>query len=159
MSSDGQNQPDAAAIAREIRAQEAAEKKAKQAEDSKKAGQGCLILIAFIVVIGVIVAIWSSTSSGSSSSQEAITLPNGNTITSSEAVVRCRDVIRAQLLAPSSAKFPGPFSDRYTRPVKSGNTWRYVVHVDAQNAFGAMLPSSWNCVLDGNTGEISAAQR
>jgi len=157
MSSD-QNQPDAAAIAREIRAQEAEEKKAKEAENAKKAGQGCLIFLGIIVLIGVAVAFWPSGSSNSSS-QEAITLPNGTTITSSEAVVRCRDIIRRQLLSPSSAKFPGPFSDRYTRPVKSGNVWRYVAHVDSENAFGATLPSSWSCVLDGNTGEISVSQR
>lgn len=158
MSSDTQGQPDAAAIAREIRAQEAAEKKAQEAEATKKAGQGCLIFIGIIVVMGLVIAFWPSGNSGSSS-REVITLPNGTTITSSEAVVRCKEIIRAQLLSPSSAKFPGPFSDRYTRPVRSGNTWRYLAHVDAQNAFGAMLPSSWNCVLDGNTGEISVVQR
>ncbi len=157
MSSD-QNQPDAAAIAREIRAQEAEEKKAKDAEVAKKTGQGCLIFIAIIVLIVVAITVWPSSGS-SSTSQEAITLPNGTTITSSEAVVRCRGMIRDQLVSPSSAKFPGPFSDRYTRPVKSGNAWRYVAHVDSQNAFGATLPSSWNCVLDGNTGEISVIQR
>ena len=158
MSSENQNQPDAAAIAREIRAQEAEEKKAKDAEAAKKAGQGCLIFIAVIVLIVVAITFWPS-SGNSGSSQEVITLPNGTTITSSEAVVRCRDIIRAQLLSPSSASFPGPFSDRYTRPTRSGNVWRYIAHVDSQNAFGATLPSSWNCVLDGNTGEIRVTQR
>lgn len=158
MSSENQNQPDAAAIAREIRAQEAEEKKAKEAEDAKKAGQGCLIFIGIIVLIGVAIAFWPSSGSNSRS-EEVITLPNGTTISSSEAVVRCRNMIRDQLLSPASARFPGPFSDRYTRPVRSGNTWRYTAHVDSQNAFGATLPSSWSCVLNGDTGEISVIQR
>jgi len=158
MSHDSQGQPDAAAIAREIRAQEAAEKKAKEAEDAKKAGQGCLMFIGIVVVIGLAIALWPSGNSRGGGA-EVVTLPNGDTITSSRAVVMCRNQIRDQLLSPSSAKFPGAFSDRYTRPVKTGNAWRQLVHVDAQNAFGVALPSSWNCVIDGDTGRITATQR
>lgn len=169
MSNENQNRPDAAAIAKEIRAQEAAEKAAKEAEEKKKTGQGCLILIVIIVVIGVVGSFWSSSGSESgsagnstqsrSSSENVVRLPGGDTITSARATVMCRDQIRKQLVSPSSARFPGVFSDRYTQPLKTGNAWRQLLHVDSQNAFGAMLPSSWNCVIDGDTGMITVTQR
>lgn len=157
---DQQNQPSAADVAREIRAQEAAEKKQKEANDKKKAGQGCLILIGLIVIVGIIIGVSTSGGSGSSSSTaEAITLPNGDTVESTLATVLCRDHVRDQLLSPASAEFPGPFSSNYREPTRAGNTWNQVITVDSQNAFGAMIPSTWDCVVNGDTGTISATQR
>lgn len=155
-------QPTAAEVAREIRAQEAAEKKQKAAEKNKQAGQGCLIFIAIIAVVGII--IWATSGSNDSSTssstpEQVVTLPNGDTVNDTLANVLCRDQIRDQLRAPSTAEFPNPFSSDYTRPTKSGNTWRNTIRVDAQNAFGAMVRSQWFCEINGDTGVITVREQ
>lgn len=157
MNPDEQQPPTAADVAREIRAQEAAEKTAK----NKKAGQGCLITLVIIAIITLFIWLGSrdDASSTSPSPSEIITLPNGDTVDASLAIVLCRDHIRDQLLSPASAEFPGPFSDEYTRPSRVGNTWQNTMHVDSQNAFGALLPSSWFCEINGDTGLITAREQ
>lgn len=162
MEENKQQQPTAADIAREVRAQEAAEKKAKEAEQNKKAGQGCLIFIAIIAVVGII--IWATSgnngsSASSSAREQVVTLPNGDTVNDTLANVLCRDQIRDQLRSPSTAEFPSPFSSDYTRPTKSGNTWRNTIRVDAQNAFGAMVRSQWFCEVNGDTGMITVREQ
>ena len=65
--------------------------------------------------------------------------------THSAAYRTCRDAIRSQLRAPSTAEFPGAAisSARYDL----GDTVRVSSHVDAQNTFGAMLRTPWTCVV------------
>lgn len=152
---DHEQQPSAADIAREIRAQETAEKKAKEEKDGKALGQGCLVVIGIAVVIGLFV--WLSPSS--STPAETITLPNGAAMPASRATVECRDQIRKLLLSPSTAKFAGAFSDRYTKPRKVGNSWRQVIHVDSENVFSTVVPSAWDCEVSGTTGYVTVTQR
>lgn len=154
---DHEQQPSAADIAREIRAQEAAEKKAKQEADTKKAGQGCLIFLGIALMVGLF--IWLNSSGSTSTPAETIRMSDGSEMRSSRAITECREAIRNQLLAPSSAKFPGVFADNYPTPLKTGNSWRMVMHVDAQNAFGVMLPSVWDCEVDGSTSQVRVQER
>jgi len=38
-----------------------------------------------------------------------------------------------------------------TRPLQQANgQWRYAFTIDSQNAFGALIRSSWLCVFDGS---------
>ena len=154
-------QPSAADVAREIRAQEAAEKKAKEAEQSKKAGQGCAIFIAIVVVIGLIV--WMNTNNNSSSTStttsETITLPGGREVSAALAKNLCQDVIKDQLISPSTARFPSVSSSDYRLPSRVGNTWRGTIAVDSQNALGAMIRSTWSCEVSGDTGLTTVRQQ
>lgn len=83
---------------------------------------------------------------------------NGETIDSSLATVLCQSHIKDRLKAPSTAKFPGPFSGDYAQPSLSNNTWTYIVSVDAQNSFGAMIRSTFACVIDASADTITAEE-
>jgi DNA-directed RNA polymerase subunit RPC12/RpoP len=63
----------------------------------------------------------------------------------SMAYIMSQDFVKKQLKSPSSAKFPW-YDDSFVSDLGEG---RYIVsaHVDAQNAFGAMLQSRYICTL------------
>lgn len=54
----------------------------------------------------------------------------------------CHHSVRQQLRAPSTASF-APASD--TRIARSGSEWTLTGWVDAENAFGATVRSTWRC--------------
>lgn len=83
---------------------------------------------------------------------------NGERISESLAAVLCEGNIKDRLKAPSTAKFPSPWSGNYTTPTLSDNTWTYVVDVDAQNSFGAMIRSTFVCVIDATADTITAEE-
>jgi hypothetical protein len=64
-----------------------------------------------------------------------------------EAFVMCQDPVRRQLRSPATAKFPY-ISNRSVRVAHIG-LGQYSVDgfVDAQNAFGATVRTTWNCRL------------
>ena len=138
---------------RQIQQEEAYRKQLRDEEAKKKqaaGNKGCLYFFLAIVGVFVLLLVYGSLSGGNeASAEEVITRPNGETVDESSAAVLCQRQIRDRLRAPGTAKFAGPFSDDYSRPVKSGNTWSYTVSVDSENAFGAALRSQWSCVLDG----------
>lgn len=145
--------PDAAAVAREIRAQEAAEKKAQ----TRKGALGCLV---FFVILILGVWIWvESRPTVEGEPEESITMPDGTVVTKAVATVMCQSEVRNQLLAPGTAKFPGIFSAGYTQPAKFGETWYQLVNVDSENVFGAMLRTSWDCDIHGPLGTITVELR
>jgi hypothetical protein len=59
----------------------------------------------------------------------------------SNAVAQCESAVKNQLKAPSTAKFSG---EDY---IDEDPTWLVTGSVDAQNGFGAMLRSGFNCTL------------
>lgn len=67
-------------------------------------------------------------------------------ITLGKAYVKCKSVVKNNLKAPSTADFP--FIPTYTQKIDD----QYVVrsYVDAQNAFGAMIRSSFYCSFQKN---------
>lgn len=74
-----------------------------------------------------------------------------------EAVTRCEAAVKDRLKAPATARFSGISGDRptgtsYQRFDLSGT-------VDAENSFGALVRSSWTCIVsyDSESGDWSDA--
>jgi len=100
----------------------------------------------------------TSSPDSTSQVQNEIVTPSGDTIDYFEAKVFCESLVRDQLVAPRSARFPGTFRGNYEEPIKIGNSWVYNVVVDAQNSFGAELRSTFLCTLDGDEDTSSVIQ-
>ncbi|KQQ99451.1 PEGA domain-containing protein [Deinococcus sp. Leaf326] len=69
-------------------------------------------------------------------------------------IVRCQDAVRAQLKAPSTAKFPGVLEKAaavttYENGNKDWSGW-----VDSQNSFGALLRTEFLCEYDFDNQQI-----
>ncbi len=65
---------------------------------------------------------------------------------SMEACEEAKDAVRAQLKAPSTAKFPGCVFGGHEYQIRADDqrvTWFVIGHVDAQNSYGAMIRSEW----------------
>jgi hypothetical protein len=90
-------------------------------------GTGCLILIGVIVLIGIVVAVVSSTA------------PHQPDNSSGQATVECQDRVRAALKSPSTASFQVP------TVTGSSPNWTISGTVDSQNSFGATLRTSYSC--------------
>lgn len=58
--------------------------------------------------------------------------------------VLCREAVSSRLLVPRSARWGAT-----TDPVWDAERlqWRHVLRVESQNAFGVMIPHTWECVL------------
>lgn len=128
-----------------------------QATQNKQAAQGCAALLVIVVAVGIF--LFSGGNGDSTSSEPAITLPDGTEVEESTARFMCEDRTKDQLRAPSTASFVGPFSGDYTAPRKIGNTWRHTVIVDAENAFGAKVRATFECVIDGDANTVVAEPR
>jgi hypothetical protein len=115
-----------------------------------KSGMGCGALLGIAAIVFLAYACFGGNST--QRSRPAITRPNGERVDEFLAEVLCEGQIKDQLLAPASAKF-----GRATR-VKNGNTWVITNTVDSQNAFGALIRSEWQCVLDGTVDTIKVTQ-
>jgi hypothetical protein len=66
---------------------------------------------------------------------------------SNAAISACENAVKDQLKAPSTAKFS---NERYT---DSDPSWRATGDVDAENSFGAMIRSHFDCDLTRGTGD------
>jgi len=66
--------------------------------------------------------------------------------------VSCEAAATEMLVSPSTAKIGAR-----STPAQYGNEWRYGFTTDSQNAFGAMVRTSWVCVDDG--GAVSVTPR
>lgn len=99
---------------------------------SEKSTLGCLAFIlapiALIVIAIIIGGVWTAFNGSS-------TGPNKY-----EAIRYCEDQIRDQLKAPSTAKFDSDSSDESSPFTVTGS-------VDAENSFGAMIRSDFQCTV------------
>jgi hypothetical protein len=71
------------------------------------------------------------------------------TVDEGEAVgawVVCQQFVEDRLKAPSTAEFPGVYSDHTTS--LGGGRFRVDASVDAENSFGAMLRTDFSCVVN-----------
>lgn len=59
--------------------------------------------------------------------------------------VGCFSKVREGLVSPSSARFVDDARDHAPRWNPSELSWRYVFTIEAQNAFGVQLTSTWRC--------------
>ena len=69
----------------------------------------------------------------------------------SDAYYACRDAVKGQLKAPSTADF---FYQSDARVQKSGDTITFKSYVDAQNSFGAKLRNTWYCMTTIAGGQV-----
>lgn len=60
----------------------------------------------------------------------------------------CKDFVKRQLRAPGTAQFPDYFdADGEVAVSRNGDTYVVVSHVDADNAFGALLQNEFVCEI------------
>lgn len=63
----------------------------------------------------------------------------------------CHAKVRDELLSPSSAKYGNDFYDTSPEWNPTDRSWSWSFSLEASNAFGVMLPSTWRCrVVDDN---------
>lgn len=78
-----------------------------------------------------------------------------------EACIAAQDAVRAQLKAPSSAKFPGCALGAHEYRIRADESLGTVIvmgHVDAQNSMGAMLRSDFGVKLERRGSELVPVQ-
>lgn len=92
---------------------------------------GCLVIVGAIILIGVIGAIVGAVGGSKQKPYD----PNW----SGEAIAQCEDLVKENLKAPSTAEFD-------TSATGDG-TWTVTGTVDAENSFGAMLRSEFQCTV------------
>lgn len=101
--------------------------------------------------IFVIGALSDSTASSSSSSDR------DTRASPSKAFTICKDIVEAQLVAPSTAEFASMWESRVmTLGRESGeyeDAYRVMSHVDSQNGFGAMIRTDYTCDVSFEGGE------
>jgi hypothetical protein len=131
---------------------------AKKASGGQQA-MGCAVVLVLAAVIFFLFSSGNNSGSNSgtsSASREAARRVVEGPYRDTEVMENCRRVIKGRLIAPSSAKFPGVFSGDFTEPRRNSadGYWVWRTHVDAQNAFGAMLRERYECVVrdDGTIG-------
>lgn len=97
-------------------------------------------MIAFSIIICLII-FFLYKCGGSSSPEPAAEYPKDSKEWLSRAEIISRNFVKERLKAPSTAEFP---SSGYISKYSQKEDCYYVVsHVDAQNAFGAMLRQRW----------------
>lgn len=102
----------------------------------KKTGSKNIVLgVAALVIILAMIVIWLINIFGGEDS------PKGG---SGYAVVACKNLVKNQLKAPSTAKFSE------TTASGSGASWQSSGVVDSQNSFGAMIRTPFTCQLTYN---------
>jgi len=62
-----------------------------------------------------------------------------------EAYLICEDAIKTQLRAPSTAEFQSIFAGRFDNVVQANQRYYFESYVDAQNGFGAMIRTNFEC--------------
>lgn len=106
-----------------------------------------------VVILVAVVALSACAPSVETSSDDgsflAGTMGSSAPFDAAEVMTGCKFAIRNQLKAPSTARFPGPFSVDFTAPqyVSGANIWVWYVPVDAQNSFGAMIRNRFKCLV------------
>lgn len=81
-------------------------------------------------------------------------VPTIKSVDSGDFKVQCKDMVRAKLLVPTSADFPGLFdADRLLTNNKCGRTWRS--WVDSKNAFGVKIRKTFTCTYEPSTSMVS----
>jgi hypothetical protein len=98
-------------------------------------GVGCL----GVIVIGIIGAIAGGDSAGSGASSP--TEPHS----AGMATVMCESFVKERLKAPRTAKFP--WGSRENAQHLGEGKYRVRSYVDAQNGFGALIRSNWDCTI------------
>lgn len=111
----------------------ATKEKAERATYQKAAGGCCLVVVAMVVILGIAISRSSSTNSAASHEDD---LRNW-------ARVACENAVEAQMLSPSGADFQRPAN--FARV--GGDSAVVAGTVDAPNAFGAKIRTSFTCIL------------
>jgi hypothetical protein len=103
----------------------------KKKKDNKNGGIGCLIVIGITLFILLL--------NNQKSDETDVNKDN-----SSNAYYYSREIVENNLKSPISAKFPS-FNPNFVS--KNENIYTITAYVDSQNSFGAMIRSSYKCVI------------
>ena len=109
----------------------------------KSKNPGCGTLIFFIICVAVFLAGCGAIKSSSNSSTPTYSKAHkGLTVDQeAEAIAMAKEMVKAELKAPSTASFPWDASAYAI--TKSGNQYTVKGYVDAQNSFGAKIRSTF----------------
>lgn len=119
---------------------------AKAVKDSEAVNRGCLIGCG-VIVLGLVLFIWYVASGGFE--EEGAAERRAQEDLKRTLYYECQDAVRARLRSPSTAKFPGPFTENPQDVVRFmvDSSYRMLSYVDAQNAFGGTLRSNFICTF------------
>jgi hypothetical protein len=113
----------------------AATQQAKNAESEP----GCFNVLGFLIILSVTVGIFS------------MLAPDDPDHSIYDAHVMCEDFVEARLRTASTAKFPSIRSDEVVQDLGDGK-YRVRAQVDAQNALGAQVRSTYDCTVQWTSG-------
>lgn len=71
-------------------------------------------------------------------------------------LVKCRDAVRSQLKSPSSARFPSSLDLNAAAREMDDGSWALGSFVEAQNAFGTEIRSTFTCTYNPSTQAVTA---
>lgn len=104
-------------------------------DKATKAALGCILIPIGVVVVGVLVIVGIFVFSPKDPANAY----------SAQSIQACRDAVRADLKAPSTADFSSEQADKTSDdPV----TYRVTGSVDADNSYGAHIRSSYTCTAE-----------
>ncbi|PIH00267.1 hypothetical protein [Deinococcus sp. UR1] len=125
------------------------------------AGTGCLLLIVALVgsfgYLGwVLTGEWRQARTAAASSRAAAQEREAGVLAAQDrrdVEVACEEAVRGRLKAPATAVFAKSADAAW-----DGNAWRYAGTVDAENALGTPLRSSFACAVAGPSWQEAAVQ-
>lgn len=99
--------------------------------------EACLFLV-IVILVGVVALLFIIP--GSRSREQS-------GVTASQVYTMCKDAVETQLKAPTTAKFPNLWEIGVGEIEGQENTYRVRAYVDAQNSFGVMIRTNYDCDL------------
>jgi len=117
----------------------------RPANKAPSGAQALVSLVLGFVLVGALASWWTSPSRSPDPADQARL---AETVDAERAWRYCQDAVRARLKAPSTARFPGREAVDGLVVKGSDGTVAYQVvsYVDAQNSFGAMIRTQFECV-------------
>ena len=114
----------------------------------------CLVILAVVVLIPTCIGMYFGFDPGASPGSNPIARGQSRAPSRApkqadpvEAHVVCKDFVKDKLKSPSSADFPWVAASNVVTSL-GNNRFRARSYVDAQNSFGAMLRSQYDCTVE-----------
>lgn len=121
----------------------------------KAIGCGLLVSLLFLIVIPQFMKSSPKASSASPQPKEQKQSDAFNDKIGSLYYDKCKESIKTQLKAPTTAIFPSyPEASTHTAAYESDGTLMYIFHVDSQNSYGAMMRTKCECIVKTREGSI-----
>jgi hypothetical protein len=122
---------------RDLAGESKATVKVTAAKPQKKSSPVITVILILITIICLGIFLLSRQGNGGT---EKSYVPNDT-----EASIMCQVFVERQLKAPKTADFPATSQDKVTH---TGSAWTIVSYVDAENSFGAMIRTDYDCTVE-----------